>query len=303
MSASLVAGPVAVAVPATSANLGPGFDSLGLALELRDEVTAELSDSPGVEVTVRGEGEGVLPMGSRHLVAATVLRALADVGVTPAGLRLSAINRIPHGRGLGSSAAAIVAAVALARELTGGADSPISLDRAFDLSVAIEGHPDNVAPALLGGLTIAWPDASTGLSRAVTLAVHPSIRAIVCVPADRMSTKAARGLLPSTVTHADAATNAARSALLVHALTSDPSLLLDATADLLHQPYRCPAMPITGALLERLRADRLAATVSGSGPSVLVLTDADALERVRSLAEGFEVRELAIASEGVRATR
>ena len=176
MSASLVAGPVTVAVPATSANLGPGFDSLGLALELRDEVTAEISDSPGVEVTVRGEGEGVLPMGSRHLVAATVLRALADVGVTPAGLRLSAINRIPHGRGLGSSAAAIVAAVALARELTGGADSPISLDRAFDLSVAIEGHPDNVAPALLGGLTIAWPDASTGLSRAVTLAVHPSHR-------------------------------------------------------------------------------------------------------------------------------
>ncbi|CAB4934238.1 MAG: homoserine kinase [Actinobacteria bacterium] len=303
MSATLVEGPVTVAVPATSANLGPGFDSLGLALELRDEVTAEIVDSPGVEVTVRGEGEGALPMGARHLVAATVLRALADVGVSVPGLRLSALNRIPHGRGLGSSAAAIVAAVALARELTGAAHSPISLDRAFDLSVAIEGHPDNVAPALLGGLTIAWPDASTGLSRAVTLAVHPSIRAIVCVPADRMSTKAARGLLPATVAHADAATNAARSALLVHALTSDPSLVLDATADLLHQSYRCPAMPLTGALLDRLRADGLAATVSGSGPSVLVLTDSDVLERVRSLADGFEVRELVIASEGVRATR
>ncbi len=290
-------GPFTVSVPATSANLGPGFDSLGLALGLRDEVTAEITDDGGVVVEMQGEGAGDLPRDETHLIAATLLRALRDAGVDVPGLRVSTVNRIPHGRGLGSSAAAVVAAVTLARSLSGGDDSPISLDRQFDLAVSVEGHPDNVAPALLGGLTIAWPDIATGKPRAVPLKVHPSVRAIVCVPNEQMSTVAARGLLPAQVSHSDASATAARSALLVHALTSDPSLLLDATADLLHQPYRLDSMPHSRDLIATLRGRGVAATLSGSGPTVLVLTTDDT-DAVRSAAPGFEVRPLEIESRG-----
>jgi len=291
-------GPFTVSVPATSANLGPGFDSLGLALGLRDEVTAEITDSGGVVVQMQGQGADELPRDETHLIAATLLRALRDAGVDVSGLQVSTVNRIPHGRGLGSSAAAVVAAVTLARCLSGGDDSPISLDRQFDLAVAIEGHPDNVAPAILGGLTIAWPDVATGKPRAVPLKVHPSVRAIVCVPNEQMSTQAARGLLPAQVSHSDASATAARSALLVHALTSDPSLLLDATADLLHQPYRLDSMPHSRDLIATLRGRGVAATLSGSGPTVLVLTTDDDTEAVLSAAPGFEVWPLDIEARG-----
>lgn len=292
-------GPVAVTVPATSANLGPGFDSLGLALELRDFVTAEVIDEPTVRVDIEGEGHDDLPRDASHLIAVTVLRSLSRAGFEVPGLHLTAVNRIPHGRGLGSSAAAIVAGVALAWALSGGEDSPISLDQSFDVAVDLEGHPDNVAPALLGGLTIAWPDSGTSRSRAVTLPVHSDVRAVVCIPSERMSTKAARGLLPESVSHADAAITAARSALLVHALTRDPSLLFEATVDVLHQPFRCAALPHTGGLITRLRDDGLAAVLSGSGPTALVLCGEGDVERVRALAGGFDVRELQVAPEGV----
>lgn len=260
------AGPVTVVVPATSANLGPGFDSFGLALDLANEVTAEVTGS-GLVVDVEGTGAEALPRDETHLVVRAARSTFAALGEQPPGLRLSCHDRVPHARGLGSSAAAVVAGVVLARALvTDGADR---LDEAAALQVAarLEGHPDNVAAALLGGCTVAWP-VPDGV-RAVRLRAR--VGASVLVPPDQLSTATARALLPAQVPYADAVHNAARAALLVAALEGRTELLLEATDDRLHQPYRAAAMPATAALVEALRGAGHAAVVSGAGPAVLVL--------------------------------
>lgn len=271
---------VTVTVPATAANLGPGFDALGLALELRDEVRVRAADAAGVTVHVEGEGATTVPRDATHLVVRSVLAAYAALGQSPPGLVLWCTNRIPHGRGLGSSAAAAVAGVLAGRALAGAAD-----DRTAALEVAsdIEGHPDNAAACLLGGLTIAW---SAPEVRAVRVDPSPDLRAAVLVPEAELSTETARGLLPPAVPHADAAHTAGRAALLVEALTRRPDLLLDATEDRLHQTYRASAMPATADLLANLRAAGLAAVVSGAGPSVLVLggPDGPGADRLAQLA-------------------
>jgi homoserine kinase len=284
-------GPVTVAVPATSANLGPGFDSLGLALSLEDEVTAEIAGD-GVRVEVSGEGAGEVRADERHLVAATVLRTMRELGAPdPRGLRLSCRNRIPHARGLGSSSAAIVAGILLGRELAGqGRDD----DAALRLAAKIEGHPDNVAPCLLGGFTIAWTE--PGGARAVRLSVHPDVRPVVYIPTTRGLTSHARAALPDQVPHADASFNVARAALLVHALTVAPELLFEATADRLHQPYRADAMPNTAALVTRLREAGVAAFVSGAGPSVLALPVGPASPHHA----GWRVESVSVATQGGR---
>lgn len=254
-----------VRVPATSANLGPGFDSLGLALSLYDEVTAQLSDRTVVDIA--GEGAGELPTDEQHLIVRAIWETFAELGEKPAGVRLRCVNRIPQARGLGSSSAAIVAGVTLANALTGG-----RLSRSGELRLAgrIEGHPDNVAPCLLGGFTIAWME--RGEARAVSLTPHPSIKPVVLVPGETGLTAQARAALPAQVPHHDAAFNAGRAALLAHALTKAPELLFEATEDRLHQEYRAPGMPATAALVRRLRDAGVAATVSGAGPAVLALT-------------------------------
>jgi homoserine kinase len=270
---TFTAGPVRVRVPATSANLGPGFDALGLALGLYDDVAAEATPG-GVRVTVAGEGAGELPEGERHLVA-TAMRAAFDVlGGQPPGLALECVNRIPQARGLGSSSAAIVAGVLLARALVTDGAERLDDDAALRLAAEIEGHPDNVAPCLRGGFTIAWTEPSG--ARAVSLAVADGVRPTVFVPAERGLTAAARAALPATVPHPDAALTAGRAALLVHALTAAPALLLPATVDRLHQDYRAPGMPGTAALVSALRATGVAAVVSGAGPTVLALTEVPA---------------------------
>jgi homoserine kinase len=263
-------GPVTVAVPATSANLGPGFDVLGLALDLEDEVTAEFGPD-GFHVEVSGEGAGEVPGDESHLIVATMLRTFAVLGVAaPAGLRLTCRNRIPHARGLGSSSAAIVAGILLARALVDGPAAGFNGAAVLRLAAEIEGHPDNVAPCLLGGFTIAWTgDAG---AQAVRLGPAAEIRPTVYVPAGRGLTAHARAALPETVPHRDAVFNVARTALLVHALTSAPEHLLAATDDRLHQPYRAPAMPESAALVSALREAGMAAFVSGAGPSVLALS-------------------------------
>jgi homoserine kinase len=256
-----------VRVPATSANLGPGFDSLGLALTLHDEVTATLTDGP-TKVEITGEGAGELLTDDRHLIVYAMRETFAEIArPQPAGVVLRCVNRIPQARGLGSSSGAIVAGVTLANALAG---SP--LDRAGELRIAgrIEGHPDNVAPCLLGGFTIAWT--AGGTAKAVSLAPLPGLRATLLVPANQGFTKEARAALPKTVPHADAAFNAARSALLVHAMTTDPSLLFEATEDRLHQDYRAGSMPASAEMVRQLRALGVAAVISGAGPSVLALT-------------------------------
>ncbi|MGY0003645.1 homoserine kinase [Micromonospora sp. I033] len=270
---TFTAGPVRVRVPATSANLGPGFDSLGLALGLHDDLAAEVT-AGGVRVAVSGEGAGELPDDDRHLVV-TAMRAAFDVlGGQPTGLALECVNRIPQARGLGSSSAAIVAGVLLARALV--ADGAARLDDAAALRLAseLEGHPDNVAPCLLGGFTVAWTEPAG--ARAVSLPVAETVRPTVFVPGERGLTSVARAALPATVPHADAALTAGRAALLVHALTADPALLLPATVDRLHQDYRAGDMPATAALVAALRATGVAAVVSGAGPTVLALSEVPA---------------------------
>ena len=264
--------PVAVRVPATSANLGPGFDALGLALTLYDEVRARVVDGAGVSVTIAGEGAGELPADDRHLVVRTLKTTLEHLGVAAPGLELACRNRIPQARGLGSSSAAVVAGILLARGLVEGGAEAMDDAAVLRLAAEIEGHPDNVAPCLLGGLTLAWTDDSG--ARAVRVEPSTEIRPFLLVPEERGLTEAARAALPATVPHADAAFNAARSALLVHALTVAPDLLFAATEDRLHQPYRAAGMPATTALVSRLRGAGAAAVVSGAGPSVLVLARA-----------------------------
>jgi homoserine kinase len=260
-----------VATPATSANLGPGFDALGLALDVRDEIEVEVVAS-GLSVVVAGEGADSVARDESNLVVRAVRAGLDALDAQAPGLRLGCDNRIPHGRGLGSSAAAIVGGLRLASALCGEGLDDVDL---LALAARIEGHPDNVAACVLGGLTIAYAGRSAGDAvRAVRLDVHSSISPVLFVPAQPLSTEVARELLPVEVPHRDAVDNAARSALLVAALTADPELLFDATEDRLHQSYRRPAMPETLDLVDRLRAAGHAAVVSGAGPSVLVLASA-----------------------------
>ena len=258
--------PVHVRVPATSANLGPGFDSAGLALGLHDDVVVEVTGS-GLDVEVTGEGADEVARGERHLVVKALRATFDRLGGQPAGLSVRCINRIPHARGLGSSSAAIVGAVVAACALVRDGDLD---DRArLRLADELEGHPDNVAACLLGGATFAWTE--EGGPRVVRLDAHPDLAPVAFVPASRSSTKAVRDLLPPTVPYADAVLNASRAALLPIALTADPSLLLAATEDRLHQGYRASAMPATAALVGALRADGVPAVVSGAGPTVLAL--------------------------------
>ncbi|WP_283137254.1 homoserine kinase [Rhizohabitans arisaemae] len=261
-----------IKVPATSANLGPGFDALGLALTLYDEVTVEW-DGPadGLRVEVTGEGAAEVPRDETHLVVRSMRAAFERLGVPgPAGLTLRCHNRIPHGRGLGSSAAAICAGLLAAQAVT-GAEFDV-----FALAAELEGHPDNVAACLAGGLTIAWTE--RGEAKLVRLTPDPRVIPVVCVPATKLSTHEARGLLPQVVPHRDAAVNAGRAALLIAALTSRPDLLPPATEDLLHQNYRSSAMPATADLVRRLREEGFSAVVSGAGPTVMAFTTTDSLD-------------------------
>jgi homoserine kinase len=266
---------VRVRVPATSANLGPGFDTLGLALALHDEVEVRAAgDKLDIEVTGEGAAD-IADAGEKHLIVRSLRVAFDDLDIPqPAGLMLRCVNRIPHGRGLGSSAAAIVAGLLAARALAG---APVDPAAVLPLASMLEGHPDNVAPCLYGGLTIAWTTTGAGglpRAQAVRLDPRPEVSLVAFVAPAPVSTKVARGLLPATVPHADAAANAGRAALLVAALTARPDALLDGTEDRLHQDYRASAMPHTHDLVARLRAAGVPAVVSGAGPSVLAFLTA-----------------------------
>jgi homoserine kinase len=264
------AAPVRVRVPATSANLGPGFDALGLALSLYDDVVVRVTDEPGLTVDVAGMGAATVARNARNLVVRAMRMTFDRIGGKPRGLEVVCANRIPHSRGLGSSAAAIVAGVVAARGLVVGAAERMDDDAVLAVATEIEGHPDNVAACLRGGLTLSWTRADG--PQAVQLDVADALAPVVFVPGSSSSTKATRKLLPETVPHTDAVAQAARSALLVEALRGRPDLLLDATEDRLHQPYRAEAMPRAAALVEELRAAGLPAVVSGAGPTVLALT-------------------------------
>ncbi|WP_328461888.1 homoserine kinase [Actinoplanes sp. NBC_00393] len=270
MGLSFVTAPVSVSTPATSANLGPGFDSLGLALTLYDDLSARVTGDT-YTVAVSGEGAGELPTDETHLVVRAMLATFDELGERPPGVAVECVNRIPQARGMGSSSAAIVGGVQLARGLVRDGLRLIDDAAALRIAARLEGHPDNVAPCLLGGFTVAWTEASGG--RAVRLSPAEGVRPTVFVPVERGYTATARAALPLEVPHADAAFNAGRAALLTHALTRDPALLFPATEDRLHQDYRSAGMPGTASLVAALRSAGVAAVVSGAGPTVLALTE------------------------------
>lgn len=262
-------GSILVRVPATSANLGPGFDTLGLALSVYDELVVTPLAS-GLDIDIEGQGAADVPRDASNLIVRSVAYAYEAVGRRMPGLRLRAHNVIPHGRGMGSSGAAVVSGLLAAQGLLAG-DVEFGPDLLLRLATELEGHPDNVAPALFGGLTIAWLDPDGPQHK--KLLVHRGVSPLVFVPEFTMSTSVARGLAPLHVTREDAVFNVSRSALLIAALTQSPELLLAATEDKLHQSYRAAAMPETDRLVRSLRDAGHAAVVSGAGPSVLVLAD------------------------------
>ncbi|MHC3815899.1 homoserine kinase [Streptomyces sp. DT9] len=287
---------VRVRVPATSANLGPGFDALGLSLGLYDDVVVRVADA-GLHIDIAGEGADTLPRDENHLLVRSLRTAFDLLGGQPRGLEIVCANRIPHGRGLGSSSSAICAGIVAARAVTTGGDARLDDAALLELATEIEGHPDNVAACLLGGFTLAWMDG--GSARAIRMDPADSIVPVVFVPGNPVLTETARGLLPRTVPHVDAAFNAGRAALLVEALTRRPELLLTATEDRLHQEYRSPAMPQSVELVNRLRADGVPAVISGAGPTVLALAEDGAADKVAQLAgEGWAANRLTLDAQG-----
>lgn len=258
--------------PATTANLGPGFDTLGLALSWVDETRVEVTES-GVEIGISGEGASTLPRGEDHLMMRTLREGLADLGFQAPGLSLTSHNTIPLSGGLGSSSAAIVSALGLAWGLAHPKE-PLDRSWVFQVAARIEGHPDNVGPAVFGGLVLTWQNAETEAPQAVNLTVNDSLRVAVVGVHEQVSTVTSRSVLPRTVPFEDAAQNTGRAALLVHTLAGDLSHLLEGTKDYLHQDYRAGLYPTSHTLVSALRSQGFAAAISGAGPTVVVLHEA-----------------------------
>ncbi|MFZ1363174.1 MAG: homoserine kinase [Candidatus Nanopelagicales bacterium] len=323
-ASQLVGRTVKVRVPATSANLGPGYDSAGIALALYDDLEATILDTNELVIEVEGAGSDTLPRDGSHLVVRALARGLAESGIQTEGLHLKCTNRIPQGRGLGSSSAAIVGGLALARELLRQVGQDLTDQRLLELANDLEGHPDNVAPAIFGGFTIAWQQSVTdpaGEPTGETMvdvyvhSVHPDIRPVLVIPNGDLSTERARELMPAKVPLADAAENAASASLLSVALISNPELLLVGTSDRIHQYYRRFAYPDSYGLMRSLRKVGIPAAISGAGPSVIVFGvtgaefDDEALcpvivEHVEGLEveqrTEFDVTPIAIDVEGVK---
>ena len=286
-----------VTVPGSSANLGPGFDTLGLAVGLYDTVEVEVTAS-GLEVEIFGEGADELPRDNSHLVVKAIRSGLKAADVHAPGLRVTCHNTIPQSRGLGSSAAAAVAGVIAANTLAG---DPLTQDHVVQLSSEFEGHPDNAGASVLGGAVVSWTDIPVDGSkpqyRAVRIPVNSTIRALALVPEFHASTNAVRKVLPSHVTHVDARFNVSRTAVLTAALQNHPELLWEGTRDRLHQPYRADVLPVTAEWVNRLRNRGYAAYLSGAGPTAMVLAttqvDASLLDDAR--AAGLQVLDLDIA--------
>ena len=304
MKPTFKAQPMQVQVPATSANLGPGFDCLGLALNMHDRYMAQVMDEPGVDIDVTGEGADAVPTTDKNLVIKAMYKGFDFLGGRPRGIALRQLNVIPHGRGLGSSAAAIVGGLALARALVLGGNERMSNEDMLNIANEMEGHPDNVSAAIYGSANVAWQESQRGkvIAQSLNIEVDPRISALAFVPATELSTSKARKMLPESIPHHDAVRNSINTAVLVQALQHRPDLLLAATEDYLHQSYRSDAMPQSFALMTKLRKAGVAAFISGAGPTVLVLHtggDAEAAELERAAGEKFQMIPLGVSRTGV----
>jgi homoserine kinase len=300
---TVTANPIQVQVPATSANLGPGFDSFGLAFGMYDRYVAQILDEGGLDIDVTGEGSDEVPRTDKNLLVKAINKGFDYLGGRPKGLAVRALNVIPHGRGLGSSASAIIGGLVLARSLVLTGSDKMSDEVLLNLATEMEGHPDNVAAALFGGATIAWQDLVKGKSvaHAVHLPVDPRIKVMAFIPASPLATSKARKMLPESISFADAQRNTTNAALMTQALTIRPDLLFTATEDFMHQSYRQEAMPSSFALMTKLRAAGIAAFISGAGPTVLALHtegDDETTQLARAGGAKFEGKSLEIASRG-----
>ena len=297
------ANPIQVQVPATSANLGPGFDSFGLAFGMYDRYVAQILDEGGLDIDVTGEGSDEVPRTDKNLLVKAINKGFDYLGGRPKGLAVRALNVIPQGRGLGSSASAIVGGLVLARSLVLTGTDKMSDEALLNLATEMEGHPDNVAAALYGGATIAWQDLvkAKSVAHAVHLPVDPRIKVMAFIPASALATSKARKMLPESIPFADAQRNTSNAAIMTQALTIRPDLLFTATEDFLHQSYRQEAMPSSFALMTKLRAAGIAAFISGAGPTVLALHtegDDETTQLARAGGAKFEGKSLEIARRG-----
>ena len=304
MKPTFKAQPMQVQVPATSANLGPGFDCLGLALTMNDRYMAQVMDEAGVDIDVTGEGADAVPTTDKNLVIKAMYKGFDFLGGRPRGIALRQLNVIPHGRGLGSSAAAIVGGLALARALVLGGNERMSNEDMLNIANEMEGHPDNVAAAIYGSANIAWQESQRGhvIAQTLNIDVDPRIGVLAFVPSTELSTSKARKMLPESIPHQDAVRNSINTAVLVQALQHRPDLLLAATEDYLHQGYRQDAMPQSFALMTKLRKAGVAAFISGAGPTVLVLHtggESEAAELQRAAGEKFQMISLGVSRAGV----
>ncbi len=304
MKPTFKAQPMQVQVPATSANLGPGFDCLGLALTMNDRYMAQVMDEAGVDIDVTGEGADAVPTNDKNLVIKAMYKGFDFLGGRPRGIALRQLNVIPHGRGLGSSAAAIVGGLALARALVLGGNERMSNEDMLNIANEMEGHPDNVAAAIYGSANIAWQESQRGhvIAQSLNIEVDPRIGVLAFVPSTELSTSKARKMLPESIPHQDAVRNSINTAVLVQALQHRPDLLLAATEDYLHQGYRQDAMPQSFALMTKLRKAGVAAFISGAGPTVLVLHtggESEAAELQRAAGEKFQMIPLGVSRAGV----
>ena len=295
---------IQVQVPASSANLGPGFDCFGLALALHDRYIAQVTDEVGLDLDITGEGADSICRDKKNLIIKAMYQGFDFMGGKPRGLSVRALNVIPHGRGLGSSASAIVGGLVLARALVLSGNERMIDDDLLNIATKMEGHPDNVAAAFYGGATIAWQEDQHGhpIARAVGISVDSRISAIALIPKGAVSTSKARKLLPELLPHAEAVANSTRTALLSQALSHRPDLLFIATQDFLHQKYRQEVMPKSFALVTKLRSAGVAAFISGAGPTVLVLhsglSSNDVVELGKAAGEHFQLQSLSIAASG-----
>ncbi len=295
--------PMQVQVPASSANLGPGFDAFGLALAMHDRYVAQVLDDVILDIDVTGEGADEVPRNDKNLLVKAMYKGFDFLGGRPKGLAIRALNVNPHGRGLGSSASAIIGGLVLARALVLNGEDHMSDIQLLSLATDMEGHPDNVSASLFGGATISWFEVEKHKSSAhcIHLNVDPRIQAMAYIPSKALPTSKARKMLPETIPFADAVRNTTNAAVMSHALTTRPDLLFVATEDFLHQSYRAEAMPESYALVQKLRGAGVAAFISGAGPTVLALHTADQREvEELKLAGGkaFEATPLEIASRG-----
>jgi homoserine kinase len=281
-NSAFVSGAVRVIVPASSANLGPGFDSMGLAIEIHDEITAIVTDDQGLLIEVEGEGQDEVPRDESHLVAQAMNLGFEAMGHTPSGFILKCRNAIPHSRGLGSSAAAIIGGLVLARAMVNDGENLLPDSQLLNLALRMENHPDNLSAALFGGFTVSWLE-SESEAGSVNVKVHENVIPIVLIPPHGLATSRARSVLPTEVPMSAATHNLARAGLLVHAMTSDPSYLLPATSDRIHQDARADMYPETTELINAIRSHGVAAVASGAGPAVLILINKAQARELESL--------------------